>query len=245
MTFAQFIRERRPHPARLAQNLFAADAPARRLVAAARLAPGDVVYDLGAGTGRVTAALLAAGARVVAVERDPNFAGKLRARFGGADVRVMEADLADVPFRTAVQGGRQRAVQPDGHAAAPPAVRAPAPESATLVLQREAAERYAGLRTSALSLMAQPWFDFAVACPFGRRDFVPCLASTWPCCTSCGGRRRDWTRRTWRPGAASCGRRWRGAGRRRGAPSAACSATCNGAGCRPISPSRTMRRAAS
>jgi 16S rRNA A1518/A1519 N6-dimethyltransferase RsmA/KsgA/DIM1 with predicted DNA glycosylase/AP lyase activity len=159
--------------ARLAQNLFAADAPARRLVAAANLAPGDVVYDLGAGTGRVTAALLATGARVVAVERDPNLARKLRARFAAAEVRVVEADLADVGFaapykvvanapfnQTAVLLGRLL-------------FDAPAPEAATLVLQREAAQRYAGVRTSALSLMAQPWFELGVTCPFSRRDFVP------------------------------------------------------------------------
>lgn len=159
--------------ARLAQNLFAADAPARRLVAAARLTPGDLVYDLGAGTGRVTAALVAAGARVVAVERDPNLARKLRARFEGADVRVVEADLARVGFAAPY---RVVANAPFNQTAAllrRLLFEAPAPDVATLVLQREAAERYAGLRASALSLMAQPWFEFAVACPFARRDFVP------------------------------------------------------------------------
>jgi 23S rRNA (adenine-N6)-dimethyltransferase len=159
--------------ARLAQNLFAADAPARRLVAAARLAPGEAVYDLGAGTGRVTAALVAAGARVTAVERDPNFARKLRARFEGAEVRVVEADLAEVRF---AQPFKVVANAPFNQTAAllrRLLFEPPAPDTATLVLQREAAERYAGLRASALSLMAQPWFEFAVTCPFARRDFVP------------------------------------------------------------------------
>ena len=42
---------------------------AARLVAAAGIRPGDLVVDAGAGTGALTAPLVAAGARVVAVER--------------------------------------------------------------------------------------------------------------------------------------------------------------------------------
>jgi 23S rRNA (adenine-N6)-dimethyltransferase len=42
----------------------------------------------------LTRALLEAGARVVAVERDPSLAGGLRARFGD-DVSVVEADVFD------------------------------------------------------------------------------------------------------------------------------------------------------
>jgi 23S rRNA (adenine-N6)-dimethyltransferase len=159
--------------ARLSQNLFVGDVPARRLVAAAQPPMGMWVYDLGAGTGRVTAALLVAGARVVAIERDPNLARKLCTRFAGSDVRVIEGDLAEVRF-----------TPPFVVVANPPfnqtavllrrlLFEAPPPEAATLVLQREAAERYAGRYGSALSLMAQPWFELAVTYPFSRRDFIP------------------------------------------------------------------------
>jgi 23S rRNA (adenine-N6)-dimethyltransferase len=159
----------------LAQNLFASPAPARTLVRLAAISPGERVYDLGAGTGLITSALAAAGAQVIAVERDPNLARKLRARFAAAPgVSVLEADLAEVGFRA-----------PFKVVANPPFNRtavllrrllegAPAPEAAALVLQREAARKWAGLsRPTAVSLAAAPWFELAVSEPFRRRDFTP------------------------------------------------------------------------
>jgi 23S rRNA (adenine-N6)-dimethyltransferase len=67
---------------------------ADELVREAGIAPGDLVLDLGAGVGALTAALRAAGARVVAVELDPVLAGKLRARF--PEARVISGDAARV-----------------------------------------------------------------------------------------------------------------------------------------------------
>jgi 23S rRNA (adenine-N6)-dimethyltransferase len=52
------------------------------------------VLDIGAGTGALTRALLEAGARVIAVERDPSLAADLRARFGKR-VSVVEADVLE------------------------------------------------------------------------------------------------------------------------------------------------------
>lgn len=158
----------------LAQNLFRSDAAAQRLVRCAKFEPGERVYDLGAGTGRVTAALLGAGARVVAVEADPTLAARLAVRFAEREVRVINENLtrvrfsapykvvANLPFN--VTAAALRRLLADG----------PAPECATLVLQREAARRYAcAPRASAISLTLQPWFEFEVATPFDRRDFVP------------------------------------------------------------------------
>jgi 23S rRNA (adenine-N6)-dimethyltransferase len=55
------------------------------------------VLDLGAGGGAITARLAEAGARVIAVERDPRLAARLRRRFDGDPrVRVVEADLRRV-----------------------------------------------------------------------------------------------------------------------------------------------------
>jgi 23S rRNA (adenine-N6)-dimethyltransferase len=64
------------------------------LVRCARVEPGDLVLDLGAGRGIITAALRDAGARVVAVELDDDLALALRRRF--ADVRVIHGDATRI-----------------------------------------------------------------------------------------------------------------------------------------------------
>lgn len=74
----------------------------------ARLAverPGEVVVELGAGLGHLTAHLLDRGARVVAVERDRDMARVLRGEFGDR-IRLLEADAARVDLaRAAAAGG--------------------------------------------------------------------------------------------------------------------------------------------
>lgn len=64
---------------------------------------GDLVLDIGAGDGALTAPLVEIGARVIAFELHPGRAAALRRRFGD-DVRVVQADAADLrlprrPFR--------------------------------------------------------------------------------------------------------------------------------------------------
>lgn len=69
---------------------------ADRLVAEAGVRPGQLVVDVGAGTGAVTTALVAARARVVAVELHHERATALRRRFPTHKVIVVEADAADL-----------------------------------------------------------------------------------------------------------------------------------------------------
>jgi len=75
---------------------------AAELVRDAALAPDDLVVDLGAGTGRLTAELARAARHVVAVELDPQLAARLHGRW--PNVEVVEADAREVelprePFR--------------------------------------------------------------------------------------------------------------------------------------------------
>jgi 23S rRNA (adenine-N6)-dimethyltransferase len=68
-----------------------------RLVKAADLGDSDLVIDFGAGPGAITAPLARTGSRVLAVERDPRFAGDLRRRFGDQPtVTVVQEDLRKV-----------------------------------------------------------------------------------------------------------------------------------------------------
>lgn len=70
-----------------------------QLVRASGAGSGDLVFDLGAGFGALTAPLARAGARVIAVELDPALAERLRRRFGSEPlVGVVEADLRRVPL---------------------------------------------------------------------------------------------------------------------------------------------------
>ncbi len=76
---------------------------AERLVADAGIRHGDLVVDIGAGDGALVAPLLAAGARVIAVELHSGRARRLTERFG-TDITVVRTDARDLrlprrPFR--------------------------------------------------------------------------------------------------------------------------------------------------
>ena len=68
----------------------------RRLVDAAGVARGDLVIDVGAGEGAITAELLRRGARVIAVELHPRRAALLRQQFANERVTVVRADASDL-----------------------------------------------------------------------------------------------------------------------------------------------------
>jgi len=125
---------------------------AERIVEGAGVVPGDLVLDVGAGDGALTAPLLARGAKVVAVEAHPGRRTQLRRRFAGQyDGRlvVVAADAADLrlprrPFRVVAS--------PPYGVTAPLLCRLLHPgsrlRSADLVLQEQAVRRWTTTRTS-------------------------------------------------------------------------------------------------
>jgi 16S rRNA A1518/A1519 N6-dimethyltransferase RsmA/KsgA/DIM1 with predicted DNA glycosylase/AP lyase activity len=92
---------RRPGSAH-SQHFLRSQALAAELVRDSGVGPHDLVLDLGAGSGRLTAELALCGRHVVAVELDPVWAERLRSRW--ERVTVVRADAAAVelprePFR--------------------------------------------------------------------------------------------------------------------------------------------------
>lgn len=69
-----------------------------RVVAAAGIRAGQLVLDIGAGTGALTAPLVGSGARVIAVEPHQRRAQYLHDRFTGTVVTVVAADALTLPL---------------------------------------------------------------------------------------------------------------------------------------------------
>jgi len=140
---------------------------AHRIVETAQVRRGELVLDLGAGRGALTAPLLDAGARVLAVELHPVRAERLRTLFAGRPVTVVEADLADVYW----PGRPFRVVASPPYAGTTALVHrlltARALVAADLLLQRSAARRLVSERPG-----ADRW-SLSLGMPVPRRAFSP------------------------------------------------------------------------
>jgi len=137
--------------------------------------PGDAVVEIGPGLGTLTSALLDAGAEVWAVEKDrnlhlhleesllPTAAGRLHLLEGDA----VEQPLAGLPSARAASGFKVVANLP--YAISTPWMDAvlsgPLPERMVLMLQQEAAQRYAassgGKQFGAISVFLQSAYEIA------------------------------------------------------------------------------------
>jgi 23S rRNA (adenine-N6)-dimethyltransferase len=83
----------------LSQNFLVDHRAIEALVDGSGVADGDLVLDIGAGNGLISQALARRGATVVAIERDPALALRLRAKFGTwPAVTVVEADVLTTPL---------------------------------------------------------------------------------------------------------------------------------------------------
>ncbi len=158
------------------QNFLRDRALMERLVSRADIAPTDVVYDLGAGSGALTDALARRAGRVIAVEKDPALVARLRARSRDRpNVEIRQADIlahplpraeyvvfASPPFdiTSAIMRRLTTADVP--------------PRAAYLALQREAVDRYLGRpRQTLAALLLAPWFSVRIVHHFARSDFSP------------------------------------------------------------------------
>lgn len=147
-----------------------------RLLEQSSIGPDDLVVEIGPGTGIITAGLAQRCHQVLAVEKDPELARRLRRRFAGApNVAVFATDFlgfplpatpykvcASIPFNITAAIVRKLTDE------------AWTPEDAYLVVQREAAAKIAGgPGESLVGALLKPWFAPAITHRFRPTDFAP------------------------------------------------------------------------
>jgi len=153
------------------------EAAADRIVASTGLAPPSLVFDLGAGDGQLTAALLGRYEHIVAVELDRMTWSQLKQRFhDDPRVRPVLADMlavelprqspykvvSNVPYAMTAQLLRRLGSLPNP------------PQEAYLVLERDAAHKWAGIGfESQASIILKNRFQVDVVLALRRTDFVP------------------------------------------------------------------------
>ncbi|MBA2627679.1 MAG: ribosomal RNA small subunit methyltransferase A [Gemmatimonadales bacterium] len=82
---------------RLGQHFLSDPRILARIADASGAGPGDTVLEIGPGPGGLTAALVATGARIVAIEKDTDMIPALRARFPG--VVIAAGDALELDWR--------------------------------------------------------------------------------------------------------------------------------------------------
>lgn len=142
---AERLRPRRS----LSQNFLTDPEALDAIVAAAELAPGDRVVEIGPGLGVLTRRLLAAGASVMAVELDARLAEYLRRELYGVDgFELIEADALTIHPRECFPGQSFKLVANIPYHITSPLLHTflegdRPPELTVLLVQLEVAERVA------------------------------------------------------------------------------------------------------
>lgn len=179
----------------LGQNFLVDGNIVRKSLELAQVKAGDVVIEVGPGLGTLTTALLETGATVWAVEKDPALAAYLRTslapRFPNT-LHLQEGDAVELPLAGFVPEQSPSAfkiVANLPYAISSPWMEAvlggPLPERMVLMLQLEAAERYAARPGTklfgAISIFLQAAYDVAPghrvagSCFYPRPDVDSCL----------------------------------------------------------------------
>ena len=160
----------------LSQNFLVDRRAIEGLVDGSGAGEGDLVLDIGAGNGLISQALARRGARVLAIERDPALAERLRAKFATwPSVTVAEADVltaplptepfrvvANIPFGITTKILR-RLLDDDGGLT-----------RADVIVQAEVArKRGTGGRGTLLNACWEPWFEFGTGARIPAIAFRP------------------------------------------------------------------------
>jgi 16S rRNA (adenine1518-N6/adenine1519-N6)-dimethyltransferase len=174
------VERLRPRKA-LSQNFLTDAAALDAIVAAAELQPGDRVVEVGPGLGVLTRRLLAAGARVVAVELDARLATFLRRELGDVDgFDLIEADALSIHPRDCFAGEEFKLVANIPYHITSPLLHAflegdRAPLITVLLVQAEVAARVAASpgQMSYLSVFVQNVADAEIVGHVPATSFEP------------------------------------------------------------------------
>jgi 16S rRNA (adenine1518-N6/adenine1519-N6)-dimethyltransferase len=131
----------------LGQNFLVSSSAAARIARASlEGAPEARTIEIGAGTGTLTHALVSEGARVTAIEIDPELVRALHARGDLGSVEILHADALTFDYRSWSQGNRWRVAGNLPYNIATPLMlrlieMTPGPDALTVMVQKDVAER--------------------------------------------------------------------------------------------------------
>lgn len=86
----------------LGQNFLIDDHYIRKIIGAVSPSEGDAIVEIGPGRGALTEQLVDSGANVVAIELDHDLSRLLAERFCNSNLRVVEADVLTLDFRSLI-----------------------------------------------------------------------------------------------------------------------------------------------
>jgi 16S rRNA (adenine1518-N6/adenine1519-N6)-dimethyltransferase len=96
--------EKFEHKKSLGQHFLNSDYAPKKMCDAADLQKGELVFEIGPGTGMLTKEILARGAKVIALEADPRAIEELQQAFPShietGQLTIHHGDARDIPFKT-------------------------------------------------------------------------------------------------------------------------------------------------
>jgi len=162
----------------LGQHWLHNDTILQSIVDSADIQPGDTVLEIGPGLGTLTEKLAETGAKVTALEFDPDLIPHLNYLARAKKFQVLEGDIRTFNFESLPKGYKIVANIPyylTSHLIRSISESSNPPSSAVLLIQKEVAERLCALpgQMSILGLTAQYYFDCKLSILVPAKFFTP------------------------------------------------------------------------
>ena len=155
----------------LSQNFLRSSRLATHIVRGLNIGADELVLEIGAGDGRLTAELTRYARRVVAIELDPHWAAQLRRRFEVVEGNALTVPLPKDPFRVVGNIPFHRTTAILHRLLDDPMLPL---ARADLIMQWEVArKRAAVIPSTRLGAEWGPWWEFELVRRFDASAFVP------------------------------------------------------------------------